>query len=367
MTPDFAPRVGGISTLCAGVVKHQNRVQMDVLTFHGDRAGDAMYPGTIRRLPPLLGPASGQVMALNAACVGLAVKARYDLVIAGHVVVAPGAAASRRPWVLYAHAKELLYREWLAKFFLPRASAVIAVSRYTEQLVIERGALPFRVHRIPPGVDVTEPAGSGGRTDPNMILTVCRLDDEHKGIDFLIRALPAVRARVTDAHLVIVGRGRLRSMLEAVAEQLGVSDVVSFAGGVDDDQRDELLETAAVFAMPNRIPPGEGGEGFGIVFLEAASRGVPTLAGSVGGARDAVEHGVSGLLVDSSSVEEVANGLIRILQTDRDVWREGARAWAEHFAWPRVSAEIEQVLTTAANEHPPLPVGRSERRASPRS
>jgi phosphatidylinositol alpha-1,6-mannosyltransferase len=99
--------------------------------------------------------------------------------------------------------------------------------------------------------------------------------------------------------------------------------------------------------MPSRLPAdGLAGEGFGIVYLEAAAHGVPVVAGNVAGALDAVADGESGLLVDPTDSRAVAGALSSLLLDGELATRLG-RAGAERakrFAWPSIAARLEAVL-----------------------
>jgi phosphatidyl-myo-inositol dimannoside synthase len=99
--------------------------------------------------------------------------------------------------------------------------------------------------------------------------------------------------------------------------------------------------------MPSRLPgDGLGGEGFGIVYLEAAWHELPVVAGNSGGAVDAVEDGKTGLLIDANDLVAVADAVTRLL-IDRDMGRRlGAQgsARARDFAWPIITRRVEDVL-----------------------
>jgi phosphatidylinositol alpha-1,6-mannosyltransferase len=186
-------------------------------------------------------------------------------------------------------------------------------------------------------------------------VTVSRLDDEYKGHDVMMEALPTIRRAVPNVRWVIVGDGTLRASLEQHAARKGLNEIVEFVGFVDDDARDRWLDRATVFVMPTREPgPGKAGEGFGIVFLEAAARGVPAVGGRVPGVIDAVEDGVSGILVDPGDPHAVAAATIRLLTDTELAMRIGrdARRRSGDFAWPSVAARVDGVLRAAIMDGP---------------
>jgi phosphatidylinositol alpha-1,6-mannosyltransferase len=116
---------------------------------------------------------------------------------------------------------------------------------------------------------------------------------------------------------------------------------------VTNDERDAWLERAHLFAMPSRVPGGGlGGEGFGIVYLEASWRGLPVVAGNVGGAVDAVVDGETGLLVDANDPVDVADAVTRLLvdqQLSHKLGEQGATR-AREFAWPIITRRVEDLL-----------------------
>jgi phosphatidylinositol alpha-1,6-mannosyltransferase len=179
--------------------------------------------------------------------------------------------------------------------------------------------------------------------EPETVLHVAQLNEAYKGTDVLMRAIPLLEGSVPNLKLVIVGDGKLRAQHELHARRLGVADRVHFLGRVSDEERDYWLRTASAFAMPSRLPADGGGEGFGIVFLEATAAGLPVVAGNVGGARDAVADGQTGVLVDPDSVEEVARGIRRCL-VDTSLRRrvaESRYSWLRRFSWETITPRIE--------------------------
>lgn len=294
------------------------------------------------------------MVALNVAAVAHARTLRPDVVLSGHVAVSPAARAIKRlrrtPYVQYCHGKELVDRPALTRGSLRNADAVVAVSTHTCGLATELGAAGERLHLVPPGVDSPRPNRESRFARPTVV-SVSRLGDRYKGHDMLVRAFPLVRARVPDVQLLVVGEGPLRPYYEALARSVGAGDAVSFLGPVEDDERDRLLEKAHVFALPARLRPGDAGEGFGIVFLEAGSHEVPVVAGARGGPLDVVVDGETGLLVDPEDHVAVAEALAHLLvhpEEARKMGHAGARR-ASSFTWEVTAARVEEILVGLAH------------------
>jgi glycosyltransferase involved in cell wall biosynthesis len=99
--------------------------------------------------------------------------------------------------------------------------------------------------------------------------------------------------------------------------------------------------------MPSRLRPGgSGGEGFGIVYLEAGAHGLPCVGGNVAGALDAVVDGETGELVDPRdhlAVAEAVSGLLLDSERARRMGEAAARHAAE-LAWPAVGERVEQLM-----------------------
>jgi phosphatidylinositol alpha-1,6-mannosyltransferase len=295
------------------------------------------------------------MLLLNARGVQVGLATRPTAVLSVHIVTAPAAWLISRalgiPFALYLHADEMRARPDLTRWACRRADGIVAVSRYTRDLALRAGADPGRVQLVPNGVDLPE-RRQAQRAQRPTVVTVSALNRRYKGHDVVMRALPLVRARVPAVEWAIIGDGPLRPSLERLAAALGVQDVVRFVGAVPDFERDAWLDRAHVFAMPSRLPAGDvGGEGFGVVYLEAGAHGVPTVAGNVAGAVDAVEDGCTGLLVDPTDHVAVADALTELLIDPARAEALGARGRerAEALAWSKVAAQVEDVLLALAD------------------
>jgi phosphatidylinositol alpha-1,6-mannosyltransferase len=325
--------------------------QTRVLTLQADGAAsfDAASGLDLRRVRAG-SDRRGANAVLNAAAVREAVRFRPHATLSMHIVVSPGAAIIRRalgaPTVQYFHAKEITGKPRLARFAASRADAVIAVSAYTASLIANTGARPACLRLIPPGVELPAAQAPPREARPT-IVTIARLNDRYKGHDVLIEALARVRSQVKELQWVVIGDGQLRTELEERARAAGLAGSASFLGAVSDQVRDSWLARCDLLAMPSRLPDGGlAGEGFGMVYLEAAAHAKPVVAGNVGGALDAVADGESGLLVDPTDPDAVAGAITKLLREPELAQRMGARGAqrARTFAWPLIAARVEALV-----------------------
>jgi phosphatidylinositol alpha-1,6-mannosyltransferase len=183
-----------------------------------------------------------------------------------------------------------------------------------------------RTIEIPPGVDARAiaPLRAAERRVARkrlglpqagpLVVSVSRLVPR-KGMDVLVEAAGRLAPSYPDLVLALAGRGREHERLARLAQTSPVD--VRLLGTVSDEERAMLLGAADVFAMACRNRwLGLEQEGFGIVFLEAAAAGVPQVAGDSGGASEAVEHGVTGLVVDDPDDPGAVAQALRSLLAD---------------------------------------------------
>src|SRR4051812_22895509 len=297
----------------------------------------------------------GGLAAMNLVAVREARSFRPDVILVGHLIGSPGARMASRltgaPVVQYFHANEVGARPKLARFAYNSAAASIVVSSFTRQLVEGVAGDASRSHVINNGVDLPAAPSFDERPGPPTILTVARMEERYKGHDVLARALPLVRSRVPGARWVVVGDGSLRRTFESMVAANNAADAALFTGSLSDAERDDWFRRSHVFAMPSRLPARRaGGEGFGIVFLEAGASGMPVVAGNVGGALDAVRDGETGLLVDPTDHLAVADALVALLTDPKRsrAMAQAGRVFAEDHSWPVVTERAEQLLFDVA-------------------
>ena len=176
--------------------------------------------------------------------------------------------------------------------------------------------------QIAPGIDTDHFMPKSARAD---LIKKYRLEDRRvivsvgrlvhrKGQDKLIESLPKILQSFPDAVLLLVGEGPIKQMLKNTAKQLGVTNQVIFAGRVQHIDLPDYICLGEVFAMPVRSRfAGLEVEGLGIVYLEASACGLPVIVGNSGGATDAVIDGITGLLVDGSDIDQIADAVCKLL------------------------------------------------------
>lgn len=166
-----------------------------------------------------------------------------------------------------------------------------------------------------------------------LLFFVGRLVHE-KGVDLLVRALPAVLAAHPSTVLVVAGKGPERERLGVLAQELGVAARVRFAGHISDEERNTLYQAADAAVIPSRYEP------FGIVALEAMALGAPLVAARAGGLAEVVEHGRTGLLFQPGDLHSLAEQLLALLNTPslgQAMARRARQAVAERYTWSRIA------------------------------
>lgn len=334
VTNDFPPKIGGIQSLLWEWWRRLPPERFAVLTSPYDGAGQfdsaqsfriertpervlLPHPWMVRRIDRLARDVGADLVVLDPAVplglVGPALELPYDVVLHGAEVTVPG----RLPGS----------RQALATV-LRRARHVISAGAYAAREAERAAGRRLPVTVVPPGVDVDRfrPASDEERratraelglpVDAELVVSISRLVPR-KGFDVAIRAAALLAPSRPDLVLAISGGGRDERRLRRVAADHRAP--VRFLGRVDNDRLPALYACADVFTMACRSRwGGLEQEGFGIVFVEAAACGVAQVAGDSGGAAEAVDDGVTGLVVRRpDDPRDVAAAIEALLDDDR--------------------------------------------------
>ena len=239
---------------------------------------------------------------------------------------------------------------------LGKAAVIVAISRWTAQLARDvLGALDLTIpiETVPlgttpshfrPGVDASAVRAKYGLNGGPWLLTVARLE-WHKGIDTMMKALPAVRAAHPAARYAVAGVGDRLPQLELLKQQLNLGDAVRFLGAVSDDELPALYNAADLYVGASRRHDLLV-EGFGISLVEASACGLAVVGGRAGGVPDAVRDGETGILVDPDDPAAVAAGVNELLANPdqrKQLGTAGREAVKTYYNWDRVVTDLMEI------------------------
>lgn len=266
------------------------------------------------------------------------------------------------PFIVGSQGEDLrMYRRtgrsmFILKTLLRNATKVITISRcWIHELSALRGRqegivlIPPTVDlvRFHPGPDEESLRSRYGLQGKKVLLTVGRLA-VRKGIDSVLSCLPEILPACPGLHYLIVGQGEDESRLRAMVADLQLQQSVLFLGSVPDDLLPSLYRIADVFVMPNRELASTGEiEGFGIVFLEAASSGIPVIGGNSGGAAEAILEGRSGFLIPPGNNDLLKQRILQLLsdtEMAHHMGLEGRRWVEENFSPSNMARRFLSVL-----------------------
>jgi phosphatidyl-myo-inositol dimannoside synthase len=320
---------GGIQSYVRDILQtiadHPKKVVSDVFLLR-DRAGvnNPLEGGSIRfhychHASTLVGR-----MKLAASLTQYLLQSKPDRVYCGHINLAPLVQALCLPLgipcTILTYGKEV----WeplplLKQRALQQADRIWTISRYSrDQLCAANQIDPGKVDFLFCAVDgqAFQPAPKSatwvekyGLGNSPVLMTVARLwsGDPYKGVDVTIRALPTIAQAFLEVKYLVVGRGDDQPRLASLADELGVSDRVVFAGFVATEDLVAHYNLADAYVMPSQ-------EGFGIVYLEAMACGKPVLSGDADGSADPVQDGRLGWQVPHRDPVQVAIACQAMLQ-----------------------------------------------------
>lgn len=267
---------------------------------------------------------------------------RPNLLLCSHVSLGPLTHALHRlthvPYGTCVYGIESWGNLWPQdEWCLRRSNFIFSISHWTKKILVDRGYPSDRIHIVAPTLGTAFESMEFVPPTPQetfTLLTVSRLDDreQYKGNDHVLYSLAKLRPQWKKLKLryIIQGNGNDRERLEKIVRDLDLASIVEFRGEVTD--RGELLQVyrqADLFVMPSRFGHWGGrwrGEGFGIVYLEAAAFGVPSIAYRCGGATDIIEHGVDGWLIEPDNIDSLASTIEGLAKDRNRVKQFGLKA-----------------------------------------
>ncbi len=368
VTNDFPPRIGGINYFVDQLMRRFPPGSVTIFSsrFPGWEEFDKEYPHEVIRLE------TGMMLPTPAVRRRLHEELRSrkpDIVVfgatwpLGHM----GPAIKRKlgiPYLGFTHGLELTGTlvPGLLRHIGRDAAMLTAASVWSSRKLERSFGWESRMEVLTSGIDTDQfhPGVSDAAIRERhalgsapVICCVSRLVPR-KGQDMLIRALPAIARQVPEVRLLIVGIGPYEASLRKLAADTGVADRVVFAGAAPYAELAAYFRAGDVFAMPCRLRWfGFDVEALGAVFLQGAAVGRPVIAGDSGGAPETVIPGKTGLVVDPTRPELLAE-VITPLLIDRARAEAMGRAGAEwvhrEWTWDHMADRLKDMLVRASGK-----------------
>ncbi|MDP8237462.1 MAG: glycosyltransferase family 4 protein [Candidatus Hatepunaea meridiana] len=200
----------------------------------------------------------------------------------------------------------------IRKSALERASIVTVVNSYLEEITRELAPDIKRTEVIPFGVDLSQFSNrywKAGKDEETRFCYAKWLLAPHYGPDIAIKALGQVVEYYPETKLIMLGNGDEAYIdeLKQMVMKLKLQKNVMFTGQIKSDDLVKIFERTDVLLQPSRW------ESYGVVILEAAAVGIPTIATQVGGAADLTLDGITGLTVPPDNAEALADAMITLV------------------------------------------------------
>lgn len=367
VTRNLPPLRGGMERLNQHLVLELAE-NYDLLVL-GPTGSRSALPGDVRVVEVRTRPLWRFLMGALFVAVRQAVKLKPRIVVAGSGLTAPisllAGRLARARCVVYLHGLDIVVRnrlyQWLWLPSLRHFDLYLVNSRHTAKLAVAAGLPKNRVFVVNPGVTLPEPQPHRAvvafrqrhRLDgKRLLLSVGRLTRRKGLLEFVRHALPQVVAQHPDTVLVIIGdeapdalagkgQGSAKKLGD-VASELHLGANVLLLGACSDEELNAAYASSDLCVFPVLDLPGDV-EGFGMVAIEAAAHGLPTVAFDVGGIADAVAQNRSGWLINPGDYAGMASRIITQLSTaSESPLKVSARDFAESFVWSRFGAKIRK-------------------------
>ena len=300
---------------------------------------------------------------------------RPDVLFAGSGLTAPittfWAKVFRLKSIVYIHGLDIATNHSLYNLiWLPlirMADKIIANSSPTYDICLKKGICKKKISIIHPGVSfppkprneqlIQQLKSQYNLQDKKILISVGRLT-ERKGLnEFIDLSFSEIVKAIPNTVLVIIGDTpnqslnknlQSKELILSTAKKHNIESNITFTGNIsDDDVLSSFYYLADLHIFPVKHIP-EDPEGFGMVAIEAAAHGTPTVAFATGGIIDAIEHSISGYLINCNEYEKLAQSIIYILKKNI-MMKNKCQTFATSFAWYDFGKKMGTVINTVAD------------------
>jgi len=372
VTRNFPPLLGGMEKLVYNIYLELNK-QFQLAVVGPEGCQDYILPDTALRTFPVR-PLANFFAFCHWQAYKMSRDFDFDLVFAGSGVTASAsvlAGLSRsKPIICYLHGLDLVEKNPVYRMVcipaIKACDAVLVNSRNTARLARNAGITESRIRILHPGVLLPNPEKS--RTDEfrrrfkigprPILLSVGRLTKRKGVVEFIEHSMPDIVRSDPRILLLIIGNeakdalNRSSGMLDRIrreAYRRGVAANIKLLDQVDDETLSRAYSASQLLIFPVIEQPNDV-EGFGMVALEAAAHGLPTIAFAVGGVIDAVKEGVSGHLISPGNYEGFTAAVLNHLDQKR-VSQTSCIDFARSFAWEEFGRRLRAICLTTLMRH----------------
>lgn len=379
---DYRPRLGGVATCSYQLAKALNQIEgINIHLLTGKTEGDLLFDQaqdfkvTRAELPK---SAFKAIIPIYKEIKRITRSSKIDLII--NMLWMPSGISSllfsifnSTPYYIFAHGVEVLeskstlkkrirgYLSPLKNLAYKKATKVFCVSHFTAQLINKICHVKKeKIQVVYNGVDSnyfvkkqknTTLSKQYNLKDEVIFTTITRLDD-YKGVDNAIKAFSKLREEYPNFKYLVGGIGQEEHRLKSLIKDHNLDNHIIMCGKIPEDDIVDFYNLSDVFILLSRNNyQAPNVEGFGLVFLEAAACGVPSLAGKSGGISDAVLHEETGLLVDPENIQEIASSLRKFITNTNYTKKlsEGAYIHSkENMSWDQMAKRVIKGIESCA-------------------
>ena len=234
---------------------------------------------------------------------------------------------------------------------LNNIEVVIANSKYTKDLAVNKGINKEKIIVINPGVNSVNELNKNSlvkvesllKVKTPRLITISRFD-KRKNHEKVIMALRNLKQQYPDIVYICIGYGDEEHNLKKLVQELDLNSQVMFFKDISNDLKNALVAKSDIFVMPSIIHKTSV-EGFGIAYVEAGQYGVPSLGGKDGGASDAIDHDKTGLICDGNNLDDIYSSLNSMIENKKYLeLGKNSKEYVSKFEWQKIFEEYKKIL-----------------------
>ena len=365
ITRNFPPLVGGMERLVLNIFNELKAQYLCCVV--GPKGCKKAVSGSNYAVECPVSPISAFLFMALGKSLACALKEKYSFCIAGSGVTAPVALTVKAlfniPVITFIHGLDLIADSWVyQQIFIPaiqHSDLVIANSRNTARLAVIKGVFPDKIKILFPGVKIPQLQSMKNEfrqryrlEDKKILLSVGRLVPRKGIAEFLKYSFPKILEEFPEVVYIIIGSepqnslkkdGNVFREIQTIIIEKKLTNHVLLLGRVDEMILAQAYGASDLHILPSLEIEGDI-EGFGMVAIEAAAYGLPTIGFAAGGIPDAVMHQYSGFLVEDNNYEELSELTINYLAGNiAEVTPENCADYAAQFSWDNYGRRLREI------------------------